>query len=128
MDWALLRSEFPALNKFTYLDTATFGQIPRCASQAMIDHLTHRDETASEKFLSWFDDMDKIRELCGRLINCSASDIAFIPSSATGLSYLMQGLNWKPGDEVLTLNGEFPNQLFQMAQLMAIWIMMVIWI
>jgi selenocysteine lyase/cysteine desulfurase len=114
-DWALLRGEFPALEKFTYLDTASFGQLPRRASQAIINHLTHRDETASAKFLTWFDDMNTIRQSCARLINACASDIAFVPSASTGLSYLVQGLDWKDGDEVLTLSGEFPNQLYQSA-------------
>jgi len=117
VDLVSLRSEFPALAKFTYLDTATFGQMPRRASEAMMRHLAHRDETASGQFLSWFDDMDRIREQAARLVNGSASDIAFVQSSSTGLSYLMQGLRWKEGDEVLTLAGEFPNQVYQSAAL-----------
>jgi cysteine desulfurase/selenocysteine lyase len=114
-NWAQLRAEYPALRHLTYLDTASFGQVPRSASQAMIDHLAHRDETACAHFLTWFDDMDEIRQSCARLLNCQASDIAFVPTASTALSYLMQGLNWKPGDEVLTLTGEFPNQLYQVA-------------
>jgi len=117
-DWKQLRAEFPALEKFTYLDTASFGQVPRRASEAMINHLRHRDETASAKFLSWFDDMDQIRQLVARLVKCTADDIAFVQSASTGLSYLIQGLNWKAGDEVLTLEGEFPNQTYQSAALM----------
>jgi len=112
-----MRGEFPALSKFTYLDTASFGQVPRRASDAVMRHLTHRDETASVHFLSWFDDMDRIRGQVARLINGSASDIAFVPSASTGLSYLIQGLPWNAGDQVLTLAGEFPNQVYQSAAL-----------
>lgn len=113
LSWDKLRSEFPALANWTYLDTASFGQIPRIASEAMLNHLTHRDQTASSQFLSWFDDMDRIRESCALLVNAAAADIAFVPSASTGLAWLMQGLNWKSGDEVVTLAGEFPNQLYQ---------------
>jgi cysteine desulfurase / selenocysteine lyase len=112
-EWSQLRSQFPALKNWTYLDTASFGQLPVCASEAMIGHLTHRDRTASSQFMSWFEDMDALREKCARLINCTGSDIAFVPSASTGLSYLMQGIDWKTGDEVLTLSDEFPNQLYQ---------------
>lgn len=112
-EWAQLRSEFVALQDWTYLDTASFGQLPRRATEAMMKHLSHRDQTASTRFLSWFDDMDGIRALCARLVNCHAADIAFVPSASTGLAYLMQGLDWKPGEEVLTLADEFPNQLYQ---------------
>jgi selenocysteine lyase/cysteine desulfurase len=117
-DWKQLRAEFPALEKFTYLDTASFGQLPRRASEAVISHLRHRDQTGSAKFLGWFDDMDVIRQLVARLVKCTPEDIAFVQSASTGLSYLIQGLNWKAGDEVLTLQGEFPNQTYQSAALM----------
>jgi selenocysteine lyase/cysteine desulfurase len=115
IDWGKLRGEFPAVGRFTYLDTATFGQLPRCGSEAVIRHLTQRDETASTKFLSWFDDMDLIRQSVARLVNAAAADIAFVQSASNGLSYFMQGLDWRAGDEVLTLAGEFPNQIYQSA-------------
>jgi selenocysteine lyase/cysteine desulfurase len=114
-NWEQLRREFPSLSRWTYLDTASFGQVPKAASEAVIRHLRHRDETASAKFLSWFDDMDEIRELCARLVNGSVADIAFVPNASTGLSWLMQGLSWKADDEVITLMEEFPNQLYQSA-------------
>jgi len=87
--------------------------LPRFGSNAVIRHLTHRDETASSQFLSWFDDMDKIRNSVAKLVNCEGSDIAFVPNASSGLALLMQGLDWKTGDEVLTLADEFPNQLYQ---------------
>jgi cysteine desulfurase/selenocysteine lyase len=112
-DWEQLRAEFPSLKEWVYLDTASFGQVPRIAAQAVSRHLTHRDQTASSQFLAWFDDMDHIRAACAQLVNCLASDIAFVPNASTGLAWLMQGLDWKSGDEVLTLSNEFPNQLYQ---------------
>ena len=111
-DWKALRAEFPALANWTYLNTATYGQMPRCAAAAMSCHLARRDERACDDYIAWFDDMDAIRESCARLVNCEASDIAFVISAATGLTALMLGLPWQPGDEVLTLEGEFPNQLY----------------
>jgi selenocysteine lyase/cysteine desulfurase len=116
-DWAKVRAEFPALANWTFLNTATFGQLPRCAADAMAQHLARRDELACADFLAWYDDADQIRTACARLINCSASDVAFVPSASAGLAYLTQGLDWKPGDEVLTLENEFPNQLYVSALL-----------
>jgi selenocysteine lyase/cysteine desulfurase len=116
-DWNNVRAEFPALANRTYLNTATFGQMPRRAAEAMGRHLEHRDEEACSDFLSWYEDMDRIRVSCGRLVNCAPEDIAFVPSTSTGLAFLIQGLDWKPGDEVLTLENEFPNQLYLAAAL-----------
>jgi cysteine desulfurase/selenocysteine lyase len=115
LDWNRVRAEFPALANWTYLNTATYGQVPRAGRAAIERHLERRDEHACADFVSWFDDMDRIRELCGRLVNCDARDVAFVPNASTGLAYLMQGLDWQSGDEVLTLEEEFPNQLYQSA-------------
>ena len=46
-----------------------------------------------------------------------APDIAFVINASTGLAALLQGLPWQPGDEVLTLDDEFPNQLYVSAVL-----------
>ncbi len=112
MDWDSVRSEFPALSRFTYLNTATFGQLPRRATNAVTAHWAHRDETASADFLNWFDDADRLRSLLAGLLNAKADDIAFIPSAAHALALVMSGLNLKDGDNIVTLQDDFPNQLY----------------
>ena len=56
-DWKALRAEFPALANWTYLNTATYGQMPRSGADAMNRHLARRDELACGDYLTWFDDM-----------------------------------------------------------------------
>jgi cysteine desulfurase/selenocysteine lyase len=114
-DWSAIREQFPSLSRWTYLNSATYGQTPRFAVEAMNRYMARRDEFACADFLSWYDDMDRIRESCATLIHAAPDDIAFVPNAALGLSFLMQGLDWNPGDEVLTLDDEFPNQLYQSA-------------
>ncbi len=111
-DWAKIRSEFPALQNWTFLNTATFGQLPRCAAEAVRRHFEHRDELACSDFLHWFDDMDRVRELVARLIHCTAEDIAFVPNASTGLAVLINGLHWRAGDRIVALEGEFPNNSY----------------
>jgi cysteine desulfurase / selenocysteine lyase len=111
-DWEAVRREFPALAQFTYLNTATFGQLPRRATEAVAGHFAHRDELACGDFLAWYDDADRIRAKIGRLINCAPADIAFVPNASTALGLLLAGLDWRRGDQVLTLEHEFPNNLY----------------
>jgi cysteine desulfurase/selenocysteine lyase len=117
VDWTSIRREFPALANYAYLNTASYGQVPREGANAMLRHLAHRDELACTDFLSWFDDMDRLRVKVARLIACEAADIAFIPNAATGLAILLNGLDWRAGDRVLTLEHEFPNNLYAPALL-----------
>lgn len=108
-DWAAVRAQFPALQNWTFLNTATFGQLPRAAVDAISRHLAHRDRQACFDFLNWFDDMDRIRAKLARLVACAADDIGFVPNAASGLAILLNGMEWSSGDEVITLRGEFPN-------------------
>jgi selenocysteine lyase/cysteine desulfurase len=112
VDWDAVRREFPALVHRTYLNTATFGQLPRRATEAVARHFAHRDELACGDFLAWYDDVDRIRGKIGRLINCAPDDIAFVPNASTALGLLLAGIDWHPGDHVLTLEHEFPNNLY----------------
>ncbi len=113
----VVRAQFPALRNWTYLNTATFGQLPERAVDAVNRHFTRRDELACKDFVAWFDDMDQIRGLVARLIHCHAADIAFITNASAAISQLLGGMDWKTGDQVLTLEHEFPNQYYYPAQL-----------
>jgi selenocysteine lyase/cysteine desulfurase len=111
-NWAAIRNEFPALAHWTFLNTATFGQLPRRATEAVALHFAHRDELACADFLAWYDDADRLRAKIGRLINCQPEDVAFVPNASTALGLLLAGMDWRAGDHVLTLQHEFPNNLY----------------
>jgi len=119
VDWAKVRGEFPSLEYWTYLNTATFGQLPRRATEAVNRHFNHRDVFACSDFVDWYSDVDRLRELVGRLIRALPSDIAFIPTTSYALSLLVGGIDWRPGDRIVTLTDEFPNQIYHPALLNA---------
>lgn len=117
VDWERVRSEFPALERWTFLNTATFGQLPRRTTEAVAEHFARRDETACSDFLTWFDDADRIRGLIGQLINCTAEDVAFIPNASYALATFLNGIDWRRGARIVTFQNEFPNNLYHPALL-----------
>src|SRR5579862_9610951 len=117
IDWDQIRGEFPSLATWTYLNTATFGQMPRSAATAADAHFSRRDELACSDFMRWFDDADSIRARIAGFINCQPSDIAFIHNASAGLSLLLGGLDWTTGDQIVTLEAEFPNHYYYPAHL-----------
>lgn len=110
--WKSVRALFPALRNWAHLNTAAFGPVPSTAVRAMTDHLAAREESAALDFPRWFDRLDCIRGKIGRLIGADAEDIAFCPSAGAGLSWLLRGIDWREGDEVLALDHEFPNNQY----------------
>ena len=86
--------------------------MPRRATEAVTKHWQHRDELACTDFLSWYDDVDRLRASIAQLIGVTAADIAFVGSAADALSMVIAGLALKPDDNIVTLEGEFPNYLY----------------
>lgn len=111
-DWAAVRREFPALEHWTYLNTATYGQVPKRAVEAMTRHSIHRDQTACTDFLDWYAEVNGIRGSIARLIRAEPEDIAFVGNAATALHMVLSGIALKPGENVVTLEQEFPNYLY----------------
>ncbi|MEO7653073.1 MAG: aminotransferase class V-fold PLP-dependent enzyme, partial [Bryobacteraceae bacterium] len=54
-----------------------------------------------------------------QLIQAAPSDIAFIPNASTGLSLFLGGIDWQQGDRIVTLEEEFPNQVYYAQHLRA---------
>lgn len=117
MNWEAIRAQFPALENWTWLNTATYGQLPVRTRAAVDRHFAHRDDAACADFLKWFDDVDEIRGLIGQLIHCKAEDIAFTMNAASALSLFLLGMEWRKGDRIVTLRDEFPNQYYCAASL-----------
>jgi prolyl-tRNA synthetase len=112
IDWTAVRAEFPALENWTYLNTATYGQLPKRAIEANARHFANREEMACSDFLNWYDEADRIRTPIGKLIGAAAEDIAFVPNSSYALGLVAAGVDWQRGDNVVTLADEFPNCLY----------------
>ncbi len=111
-DWEAVRALFPALREWTYLNSATFGQLSTRTVGAIQEHFARRDCYACADFLSWFDDHDRLRAKIARLINAAPDDIAFFQNASSALAVLMHGIDWREGDQVLTFEHEFPNQIY----------------
>jgi len=77
-NWTKIRGEFPALQRWTYLNSATYGQMPRCAVDAITRHSEQRDELACTNFLDWYTETDRMRASIARLIHADADDIALL--------------------------------------------------
>jgi len=112
IDWEKIRGEFPALENRAYLNTATFGQLPRRATEAVDRHWRHRDDMACTDFLSWYNDADRLRASIAKLIGATADDIAFVSNAAAALGMVLAALDLKPDDNIVTLQDEFPNYLY----------------
>jgi hypothetical protein len=49
-DWAKIRAEFPAVNRWTCLNTAAYGQLPTRGTKAVADYWDRCNELACADF------------------------------------------------------------------------------
>ena len=95
-----------------WLNAAHQGPLPRVAVEAA-------GFRAHQKAAPWRISDDeftsvpqRLREVIGALIDVAPSDIILGNSASYGLDLLARGLDWKSGDEVLYVEGEFPASIF----------------
>ena len=117
MNWEAVRAQFPALENWTWLNTATYGQVPLRTRAAVDRHFARRDETACADFLTWFDDMDEIRALIAQLIHCRRRRHRFRDERRVGALAVPRRHGLAAGDRIVTLRDEFPNQYYCAASL-----------
>ncbi|KAH6687251.1 pyridoxal phosphate-dependent transferase [Plectosphaerella plurivora] len=61
---------------------------------------------------AWKRDVEVLRGLLGRYIGAEPSSIAFVRDTTEGLGAFMHGLRFRPGDNVVILASEHPNQAY----------------
>jgi selenocysteine lyase/cysteine desulfurase len=108
--------EFPGLREGVYLNTAAEGLFMRSHedagrryAEAKRKGSLGRDEHAEAE--------RQAREACARLLCVRAADIAFLASTARGLDAAIKSIPWRPGDNIVLPDSEFPTAAFAVARL-----------
>ncbi len=112
MDWAALRNEFPVTRRWAYLDHAAVSPLAEPARAALV---AWADDTAAEGRAAWGRWQDRVEETRGRaarLLTADPTDIAFIKNTSEGIAFVAEGLDWRPGDNVVTSADEYPSNLY----------------
>jgi selenocysteine lyase/cysteine desulfurase len=106
------RSEFPVVKKYLYLDHAGVAPVSLRVKGAIERFLAESTEGGAFYYPQWAQRIVEIRRACARLINAGPDEIAFVKSTSHGLSIVAEGLDWKPGDNLLIYEKEFPSNIY----------------
>ena len=60
----------------------------------------------------WIETCTAVRESAARLIGCGPDEIVITKNTSEGLSFVANGLDWRPGDVVVGIRDEFPANYF----------------
>jgi cysteine desulfurase / selenocysteine lyase len=91
-----------------YLDHAGLGRLRPPALSAMRSVLTEVLPHGSARLGGIFGTRLAARRSMARLLSCTPDELAFVPNTSTGVHLVADGLDWRPGDQVVVFDRDFP--------------------
>ncbi len=110
--WTRLRSQMPVAERWAYFDHAAVAPISGPARDAMARWAQESVDEGATIWLNWSRRLTEIRRTFAQLVNASPEEIAFVANTTHGISLVAEGLDWQPGDNVVTLADEFPSNAY----------------
>src|SRR5438874_1965754 len=104
-------TEFPILEKFDFFNHAGVAPIPRRAGDVLRAY-AEQAEGGAYLATTWYADIEKLRVLAASLINAQRDEIAFIKNTSEGISIVANGIDWQPGDRIVTTSVEYPANIY----------------
>jgi selenocysteine lyase/cysteine desulfurase len=111
--WAALRKQFLIPEDEVYLNNGTVGSSPMPVLRAVMDgyHDTERmAQSDPEDYPIWgYGPWNEFRDPLAEFVGCKRDELALVRNATEGNSYIANGLDMKPGDEILMTDQEHPG-------------------
>jgi cysteine desulfurase / selenocysteine lyase len=106
------RANFPALERWTYLDVAARCPLSRATRAALDAHLDDRMLSGGDK-KRMFALIEETRGRFAQLINADADEVAFTKNISDGINMIATGFHWRRGENVILCPAlEHPNNIY----------------
>ena len=114
IDVDAVRRELPAVERIAYLNTGTCGPLPRPAIEAL--EAGAREEAVEGRishsgYQRLFDRLAELRAALAGMVGADPAEIGISHHTSDGMNVGTLGIDWQPGDRVVTTNLEHPGAL-----------------
>lgn len=110
IDWPAWRSEFPGLERRTYLNTVSLGQLSNRSRSAVNQFMDLWTELGASAWYShWLAEVDHLRHQFARLIGSSPDEVAVMPNVSSALAAISSSLNFSVRKRVVCCELDFPT-------------------
>ncbi len=113
--WDKIRDQFLLARDKVFFNNGTIGAMPRVVVEAVAGHLRKMATDVADwdyKGVEWiagYGPMTDLRAKAARLVNADAKEIAFTENVTEAMSFVADGLDLQPGDEVIISDQEHPG-------------------
>lgn len=112
IDAQMLRGEFPFTAEWAYLNTASYGPFPQRTVRAMQAWVAGIGDAPSYFETDRPDTTTDATRMMAALTGSAPDAIAWVPSLADGMNLLAHSIDYRPGDNVVLLDGEYPSVVY----------------
>ncbi len=111
--WTALRRQFLIPEDEVYLNNGTVGSSPAPVLRAIFDAYNDSERMAQsdpEDYPIWgYASWNEFRDPLAAFIGCTRNELALVRNATEANSYIANGIDLKPGDEVLITDQEHPG-------------------
>ncbi|MCA9223945.1 MAG: aminotransferase class V-fold PLP-dependent enzyme [Planctomycetales bacterium] len=111
-DWEEFRREMPVAQKWAYFDHAAVAPLSQPARNAIERWLAQATEEGDTVWPEWSKQVERTRRNFALALGARPEEIAFIPNTTTGIGLVAEGFRWNAGDNIVTLENEFPSNMY----------------
>lgn len=106
------RALFPVAQEWAYLNHCGVSPLATPVAAAMHRFIEDQQNHGVMHSPRWHERALETRQKAAALINATAEEIAFVPNTVAGVAIVSGGLPWREGDNVLTVHGEYPANVY----------------
>ena len=108
-DWAKIRSEFPVLERKTYLNSCAYGALATDVTDALHCYIQDRNEKGTD-WNYWVERNDSVRNSVANFLGAAADEIAITASASAGINSIASALKFDQSRyKVVISDFEFPT-------------------
>jgi len=113
MNWQRTRSFFPVTRDIAYLNHAGVAPISTRVEDALARYAHEASQRGAFDYERAFDaEIERVRGRAATLLGATTAEIAFVKNTTEGLGLVAAGLDWRPGDQVVTCDLEYPSNVY----------------
>ena len=105
--WRRLRQEFQLKPGFAHFNTGSCGAAPKVVTEAVAGYTEELEsDPVGNTFGGLGSGMEDVRRLAADFLGADVNEVALTRNTTEGMNGVATGIDWEPGDEVLTTNHE----------------------
>jgi len=115
--WSIIQNSFTVTRGIINLNNGGVSPSPRIVTEALVRYIWQQeDATAYTMWQLLEPQSETIRTGLAEIFGCDREEIAITRNASESLEILLMGMDFKPGDEILTTTQDYPRMLTTLHQ------------